>query len=301
MRALVVDPQSPAHLRLGEAPDPTPRSDQCLVKVEAISLNRGELPEFSGAAVGSVPGWDAAGTVIQAAANGQGPAAGTRVVTWAPTGAWAQLRAVDLTELAPLPDEVDSVSASALPVAGVTALRALRLVGGIVGKRVLITGASGGVGRFAVQLARRGGAYVIAVVGSEARGKGLKELGADEVIVGLDTVKEPIFAVIDNVGGSQLVTAFQRLEEGGSLVSIGYAALEPAVFPPYSTVGPRRHLISFTKGGNDAADLAYLVSLLEKRELDPQIDWQGSWEQAADAIQRMLSRQIAGKAVMRVS
>lgn len=84
-----------------------------------------------------------------------------------------------------LPDDVDFGSAAALPVAAVTALRAVRALGPVVGRRILITGASGGVGRFAVQLAALAGAHVVAVVGSPERGTGLPELVDAEVVVGV--------------------------------------------------------------------------------------------------------------------
>jgi hypothetical protein len=83
------------------------------------------------------------------------------------------------------PPSADLAEVAALPVAGLAALRALRAAGPVLGKRVLITGASGGVGRFAVQLAAHAGGHVIASVGSLARGEGLAQVGAEEVVVGL--------------------------------------------------------------------------------------------------------------------
>ncbi len=172
MRALVHDPSAPHGLRLGDAPDPQPGLSQALVQVSAISLNFGEVAFLADhAEPGDVSGWDAAGTVVTAAADGSGPPAGTRVVTFGWSGAWARLRAVDRGELAILPDEVGFAEAAALPVAAVTALRAIRGLGSVLGRTVLITGASGGVGRFAVQLASRAGARVVASVGSPARGE----------------------------------------------------------------------------------------------------------------------------------
>ncbi len=178
MRALVVDPSAEGGLRLGEAPEPEPAPDQVLVDIRHITLNYGDLNGARNRPAGFVPGWDASGVVMRAAADGDGPAAGARVVTTMVTqGGWAERRAVALDELAVVPDDIDLGEAATLPVTGVTALRALRRSGPLLGRRVLVTGASGGVGRFAVQLASLGGAHVIASVGSQARGEGLRELG----------------------------------------------------------------------------------------------------------------------------
>jgi NADPH:quinone reductase-like Zn-dependent oxidoreductase len=177
------------------------------------------------------------------------------------------------------------------------------VAGSLLGRRVLVTGASGGVGRFAVQLAHRAGAHVIGLVGSDARGAGLRQLGADEVVEDLATVRDPVFAVIENVGGPTLVAAYRLLEPGGSVVSVGGAAGEAASFPPYSTVGPRRTLHSFTmryEGGPIGVDLAYLVGLLHAGALDPQVAWRGGWDRAAEAVQLLRERKINGKAVLEV-
>src|SRR5690606_7160975 len=101
------------------------------------------------------------------------------------SGAFAQRIVADVDALAVVPDSVDLAAAAALPVAGVAAVQALRaglLETPLKGARVLITGASGGVGRFAVQLAAYGGAHAIAVVGDPARMDELAALGAEEVV-----------------------------------------------------------------------------------------------------------------------
>src|SRR6266581_4954891 len=186
MRALVFDPGAPAGLRLGDTQDPVPGPSQALVRVAATSLNFADVAFLRDRQTpGAVPGFDAAGVIVSAAGDGSGPPAGARVVTFGWSGGWAELRAVETTELAVLPDGVDVGLAAAVPVAGVTALRAVRRLGSLMGRRVLITGASGGVGRFAVQLAARAGAHVVASVGSLERGVGLAELGAAEVVAGL--------------------------------------------------------------------------------------------------------------------
>lgn len=301
MRALLADPSAPAGLRLGQAPDPVPDPGQALVKVAAASLNYGDLSSAAGADPGTVLGWDAAGVVVQPATDGSGPPEGSRVVSFGGMGAWAELRAADTSELAVVPDSVDLAAASALPVAGGTALRALRRLGFIAGQRILVTGASGGVGRFAVQLAALAGAHVLASVGRPERGVGLGELGAAEIVVGLDTIEEPIRGALDTVGGQQLAQAFALLAEGGSVQSIGGTSGEPTVFPAYSTVGVHRRLEAFTMGGNLAPDLAYLVSLLADGRLDPQVGWRGSWEQVGDAANALLGRKVTGKAVLDIA
>jgi len=302
MRALLVDPSAKSGLRLGDTADPTPAPNQALVEVKTISLNYGEVSGGYGAEEGKVQGWDAAGVVVKAAADGSGPAVGSRVVTFDFLGgAWAQLRAVDTTELAVLPDGVDFDRAAALPVAAVTALRALRRFGSVLGRRILVTGAAGGVGRFAVQLAAQSGAHVIASVGSAGRGDGLKELGAAEVIVGVEGLTGPLHGVLDNVGGPNQVAAFGLLAEGGSIQSIGATSGEPAVYPPYSTVGPQRRLEAFMMGSGLGEDLAFLTSLVAAGKLDVEIGYRGSWENSEDAIAALLGRKVVGKAVLDVS
>jgi NADPH:quinone reductase-like Zn-dependent oxidoreductase len=301
MRAVIVDPEVPGGLRLGEAPEPEPQANQALVAVQHITLNYGDVNGARNRPAGFVPGWDASGTVLTRASNGDGPPDGARVVTTAGTqGGWAERRAVDVDELAVVPEGVDLAEASTLPVAGVTALRALRRSGPLLGRRVLVTSAAGGVGRFAVQLAALGGAHVIASVGSPARGEALRDLGADEVVVGLDGVAGPLHVVIDNVGGQQLAGAFQLLGEGGVIQSIGWTSGEEAVFAPYSTVGMRRSIEAFTKGPRSGADLEYLLALMVDGRLRVDIGWRGPWQQIAEAVEALFGRKVAGKAVLDV-
>jgi NADPH2:quinone reductase len=301
MRAVVVDPQAPLSLRLSDAPEPVPGPGQVLIDVGHTSLNYGEVNGIrsGGGRTGAVPGWDAAGVV--AAPNDAGLPVGTRVVTMGGGGGWAQRRAVDVAELAVVPDEVDLAVAAALPVAGVTALRALRAAGPTLGRRVLVTGASGGVGGFAVQLAAAGGAHVIASVGSPARGAGLSELGADEVVVGLDGIDRPVDTVIENVGGPSLVRAFDLLAPGGSLQSIGWTSGEPAVFPVYGTVGPAKSLTSFDMGSAVGTDLAVLLRLAASGRLRVEIGWRGSWDRVHEAVEALFARRVNGKAVLDVA
>jgi NADPH:quinone reductase-like Zn-dependent oxidoreductase len=304
MQALVHDPDTVHGLRLADAPDPEPGPAAALVQVSASSLNFADLAFLRERFLpGAVPGFDASGTVVAAAANGTGPRAGARVATFGFSGAWAERRAVDATELAVLPDAVDFGAAAALPAAGVTALRALRRLGSLVGRRVLITGASGGVGRFAVQLAARGGAHVAAAVGSAERGEGLSELGADEVIVDLDDLAEPVHGALDTVGGQMLADVYARLRSAGCVLSVGMASLEPTTidFEAQRMRAGGTRVEAFVVGDRFADDLAFLLALLDAGELDPQIGWRGSWDSADEAADALRGRRVRGKAVLEVA
>ena len=304
MRAIVYNPRARADLDFADVAEPQPAADEALIEVRAIGLNFGEIHWVDFARQpGEIPGWDSAGVVLQAAADGSGPPPGTRVVGFGPAAGWAQRRAVATQNLATLPDRVDFEAAAAVPVAGVTALQALRALGPIVGRRVLITGASGGVGRFAVQIAARAGAHVIAAVGSRARGAGLTELGADEVVVGLAEVDQPVFGVLDNVGGELLDEAFRLVGEDGSVQSIGMASGRPTTidFEAHRRLGVHKRIEPFTVRLPLRDDLNHLLTLLERGDLDPQIGLRDSWDTIADAAEALLGRRVAGKAVLTVS
>jgi NADPH2:quinone reductase len=303
MKALVHHRSGQHMLRLDTAPDPRPGPSQALIRVTAFSFNFGEVafrtPDLPD---GTVPGWDAAGVVVTAAADGSGPAAGTRVVTFGWSGAWAELRVVDTKELAVVPEEVDLGAAAALPVAGITALQAVQRLGSLLGKRVLVTGASGGVGRFAVQLANLAGAEVVASVGSPERGKGLLEIGAAEVVVGPQAMTGRVDGVVDNVGGQQLADAYQRLASGGVIAAVGMASKEPTTidFEQARINHDRGRIETFNITVPLGGDLQYLVRLAEQGRLEIPVGWRGDWNSYEDAVGQLLSRKVAGKAVLDV-
>ncbi|MGM1064091.1 zinc-binding dehydrogenase [Saccharothrix sp. Mg75] len=304
MRALTTDPTAPGGLRPAEVPDPVPGPGEVLVRVTATSLNSGEVTGLAGAEPGVVPGWDAAGVVERAAADGTGPAVGTPVVTLGLAGAWAELRAVDTRLLGAVPEGADPGAVSTVPVAGASALRALRRLGPILGRRVLVTGATGGVGRYAVQLARRGGAHVVASTGDPGRhGDALRALGAHEVVRGPEDLDGHVHGVVDLVGGAQLVAAHARLAERGVLVSVGRSSGEGSDFPPGAFEGMGAHdrvITTFflVDGTSMVEELTWLAGLVATGELDPGIAWRGGWDDAADAVAALVGRRLHGKAVL---
>ena len=204
MLGLVTTPDGKAPVELRELPEPQPQRHEALVAVHAFSLNRGELRSIRNNGEGWVPGQDVAGVVLQQADDGSGPPAGTRVVALTDEFGWAQRVAVPGHRMAALPENVSFAQAATLPVAGLTALRTLRHGAPLLGRRVLITGAAGGVGTIAVQLAARSGARVTAVVGRRERAAGIEELGATSVVEGIDNAQGRFALILESAGGASL-------------------------------------------------------------------------------------------------
>ena len=251
-RAVVVDQKASGKLIIQDIAMPQPLPSEALVKVSAISLNRGETRRSIQAENGWRPGWDLAGVVEQAAADGSGPHMGERVVGFLPDGAWAQHVAVPSHALASLPDTVTFAQAATLPVAGLTALYALAKRGQLLGRRVLITGATGGVGDFAVQLAQLSGAHVVASVRRADQVLEVQQAGADEVVIGGDipafTAAGPYDLVVETLGGTALATGLGSLAKDGVCVSLGISAADESTFDvrKFFTTGRPRYMVSFS-------------------------------------------------------
>ena len=303
MRALVADSSAPDRIAFHDVAEPIPTSGEVLVEVRAFSLNRGELRMLGTAADGWRPGWDFAGILLSDADDGL--RAQTQVVGIRQGAAWAERATVSPTSLAALPDGVSFAQAAALPTAGLTALRVLRLGPAILGRRVLVTGATGGVGRFAIQLAHLGGAEVTALVSSDsARSAGLRGLGANEVVSDIAELRGRFDLILESVGGATLGRVLKLVDPQGTLVMFGNSSNELTSFNVrdiYLDALIRLQGFERFYGGDPfGRDLAYLVRLVADGKLDPQLAGELPWERIPEAMERLRNRDVAGKLALTI-
>jgi NADPH:quinone reductase-like Zn-dependent oxidoreductase len=304
MLALVARGTGRIELDLREVDEPEPKPNQAVVEARAFSLNRGEVRALAALAAGRLPGWDVAGVVARAAADGSGPAVGTRVIGLARYGAWAQRVAVGTDLLAPIPDRLGDAAAAAIPMAGLTAWRALNVPEILDGKRVLVTGAAGGVGGFAVQLATHLGADVTGVAGREDRATGLRDLGCDDVVIGMPEGGE-FDVILESVGGQSLAQAFRLVARRGWVISFGVSSGDDVTFDPgtfFRKGGARLYGMSIfdelARNASGVRDLGYLAEAVAHGTIDARVGLEASWRDVGGAIDQLLARQVPGKAVL---
>ena len=210
--------------------------------------------------------------------------------------------------LAQIPDAVSFAVASTLPTAGLTAHRALEKGGFLLGKRVLITGSTGGVGLFAHQLASSSGAFVVGTSRRAGQEAVVRALGADEVVVGEDIsaarAHGPYHLIVESLGGAALARAMTLLAPGGTCVTLGWSA------SPEVSLDLREFLA--TGGGSlyglrmyselqnrpASADLDLLAHMVARQQLRIPIEAEGTWNDIGDITQRLLGRKFTGKAVL---
>jgi len=306
MLALVNTPSAPIPVELREVPEPQPAPNEAIVEVHAFSLNRGELALLANRPEGWRPGQDIAGVIVKAATDSSGPKEGTRVVALADGGGWAQRVAAPTARMAVLPDNVSFASAATLPVAGLTALRTLRQGGALLQQRVLIIGAAGGVGRFAVQLAALSGAEVTAVVGRPERAEGLTERGATAIVTNIQQAEGLFDLILESVGGASLAGAISKVAPDGTIVMFGNTSRQETSisFPNFAGHARARLLAFFIyESGTPASmgiDLAKLVSLVAAGKLNPDIGLEDSWHNLYRATAALRDRNVNGKAVFHV-
>src|SRR5712671_4457440 len=284
MLAIVNTPGGAEPVAIREAAEPELRPNEALVAVRAFSLNRGELRLFQVRPEGWRPGQDVAGVVLRAAADGSGPSAGTRVVALCDQAGWAERAAVPSHRLA---------------------LRSLRHGAPLLGKRVLITGAAGGVGNLAVQLAVRSGASVTAVVGNPQRGHVLDGLGAAEIVTAIGDAQGRFGLILESAGGTSLTAAIERIEARGTIVVYGNSSGEPTAlnFRDFAEHQNARiqafHYFTSEPEERFGPDLAVLAGLIADGSLKPRIA-EYSWRDLSRIGPLLRDRQIPGKAVFHI-
>jgi len=305
MLAVVNTPDGPEPVAIREVPEPEPRPNEAVIAVHAFSLNRGELRLFQVRPEGWRPGQDIAGVVLKQAGDGSGPAAGTRVVALCDWEGWAERAAVASHRMASLAYNISFAQAAALPVAGLTALRALRHGAPLLGKRVLITGAAGGVGNLAVQLAARSGARVTAVVGNSERARVLDGLGAAETVTRIEDAEGRFALILESAGGTSLKAAIERVEHRGTVVIFGNSSGNPTElnFRDFAEHQNARiqafHYFTSEPEERFGPDLGLLAGLVADGSLKPRIVEHG-WRELPRIGPLLLGRQIPGKAVFHI-
>ena len=311
-------------------PKPKVEPGKVIVKVGATSLNYHDIFTVRGMPgitipMPVVPGLDIAGSVAEIGEGVTGFEVGDRVVVnplnskfelmgEVMDGGLAEYSLVEADQLIPLPDSVSFAEAAVLPVAYGTAYRMIVGKDAIKeGDKVLVLGASGGVGTASVLIAKQLGAYVVAAVGSDEKGKKLLEYGADEYFnyreIGIDTWTrenvgkpsrssyEPGFdVVVNNTGGDTWHPTLKSTKLGGTILVCGATA----GFDPKEDL---RYIWSFelkVQGSNGFGreDIEALVELIDKKDFHPVIDSIISLEEAADALRRLEDRGVTGKVVI---
>jgi len=310
IHAAVVDPNAPGHVAIHDVDAPVPARNEALVRFMAASLNQGEVRYAETMEPGHSIGWDLAGVIEQPASDGSGPPAGARVVGFVRTGAWAEMVAVPTNSLAVLPDNVTFEEASTLPVAGLTALYMLEKGHGLLGRNVLVTGANGGVGLFALQLAKLMGADVTALIRREEYRDLVKKHGADHVVVSEDggaaCDHAPYRLIAESVGGQVLANCLSLIEPDGICVTIGNSSQTETTFNAWTIIHNGRTtlygFILFTELGIEPASvgLARLAKLVSEGKLKPQITVEEPFDKVGEVARDLMDRKIPGKAVIRM-
>lgn len=303
MRALINTPSDSSSVSLREVEDPIPADDEALVRVQAVSVNRGELALIASRPTGWRPGQDIAGVIERAAADGSGPSIGSRVMGIVEGAGWAELVAAPTDRLATVPDLLAVQAAATLPLAGITALRTLRYGGDLLGRRVLITGASGAVGRLQVELGARHGALVTAIASSRYVDE-LLAAGAQTVIADVEKAGGSFDLVTDSVGGPSLAASIAATAPGAMIVIFGASSAEKTPISLYDFIGHEnvtiKVFLSYASPQPFGPDLQLLADLAGRDQLHPHVGVALPWAQAVQGLQLLRDRRTGGKLVLTV-
>ena len=308
MKAAIYKKHGPERVVIEEVPKPVPGGNDVLIRVCAASVNALDYRSIRMGILrdGRVLGADIAGRVESAGCGVKrfkpGDAVFGDIFKYA--GSYAGYAAVPEHTLALIPQGVSFEQAAALPVAAITALQALRYKGGVKpGHRVLICGAGGGVGTYAVQLAKAFGAHVTAVC-SKGNSALVKQLGADRVI---DYAREDYLSgaekydMVAAVNGSHSLCSYRRaLKAGGILVVVGGALSQvmKAMFLGPLMPGIRAGVLAAKPS---AADLEYLAELISMGRIRSVIDRRYTLGETAEAVKYLAGGHSHGKVIIRVA
>jgi NADPH:quinone reductase-like Zn-dependent oxidoreductase len=309
MRAVMTNPKAIPRLTICETSQPIQAPGQALVRVEAFSLNAGETRTALEALTSYVPGWDFAGVVEQAAPDGTSCKVGTKVFGFVHQGAWAEYVAAHAGHVAEIPPGVTIAQAAALPVAGVTAMLCLEKAGALIGRRVLITGAAGGVGRFACRLAAISGATVYGLSRRRGLQKQLEDDGVVPAGVFVDMTQAkaagPFDVIFDSIGGDTLSLALTALARGGVCINCGNSARQPTSFDAIEVYRSGVRLQSVWLGTERPEDckaaLVRLANLVVEGHLRTPIDTVLPWTEVDKAAVRLVGGAVDGKIVLEVA
>lgn len=311
MKAMVYSKSpAPAAMRLTEVEKPVPTADRVLVKIHSVSLNAADYRSMQ---MGIGPksgifGADIAGLVEAVGPDAKKFQVGDAVfgdLSASNFGGLAEYTAAPENLLAVKPDAVSFEHAAAVPMASLTALQGLRNKGGIKsGHRVLLIGASGGVGLFAIQIAKDYGAHVTAVC-SPKNAELVTSLGADDVIDYTRTKLSSIpgkFDIILAINGNYSLFTYRKLlAPGGSCVMIGGALSQIARFfllGPFLSIGSRKICILAAKPS--AEDLSFIIKLVGEGRIRPVIDRRYSLPEAGEAFEYLKAGHAGGKVIVNV-
>jgi NADPH:quinone reductase len=305
MRAWTPTGRADEPLELASTERPHPGPGELLVRVRAYSVNRGETILLEHPRPGWRPGKDIAGVVAEVGPDTGPWRVGDRVVAHPESAGWAEFAVVPTGRAAALPDTISDRVAAALPLAGLTALRLLRVAGPVAGRRVLLTGASGGVGHYLVELAAAQGALVTAVSSTPSRGERLRELGAADVVGKVGDAEGHFDLVLESVGGESLTEAWARLTTRGLLIWFGQASRTPITLDFFNWSGAESGTLrKFSYADSDitdGTDLATLVRLVEGGHLHPEIGSVRPWTETPGAVRDLLDRAVRGNLVLEVA
>ncbi len=299
----------PEALQLEEVPQPIPSDTEVLVRVHATSVNPidwkirgGYLKKLLSYTLPLIPGWDVSGVV---------EATGPQTSQWKPgdlvfgrrdiryQGATAEYIAMHESELIAKPNELDHITAAAIPLASLTAWQALFDTAELKsGQTVLIHGGAGGVGHFAIQFAKLKGANVIATASGRNQDF-LRQLGADQPVnyetTPFEDVVHSVDVVIDSFGGDIRARSWQTLKKGGILVAI--------LGPPPTDQEAERHGVrqALIWAHWDAGQLTEITQLVTSGQVKPHVETTFPMAQTAKAHELSTAGHVRGKVVIQTA